>query len=295
MKTATARIAAVALLPALVSGCVAALIPVAAGGIIAGKEKIGIGSASRSNRNVPGEPAYVPVQAMPAPEPIALQGAEQLVFNRAGTRDPQAEAAFLPGMQAPLPGDPAFSRISNYVETQADRDPIAEQRQSAVLAAPGALSPDRSDCSIRPPAVIFDLDPSGETFDPAVKVFADPVLVQMLRTFRVQEISVFWVSTLPALDAGSVRKRLAESGLDPVGRDGLLLMRRADDRKQTRRRELSETHCVMAIAGDTKSDFDELFEYLKDPSAAEPLDELLGAGWFLTPLPLLKPSTTEGQ
>jgi hypothetical protein len=51
----------------------------------------------------------------------------------------------------------------------------------------------------------------------------------------------------------------------------------------------------MAIAGDTKSDFDELFEYLKDPHAAEPLDELLGAGWFLTPLPLLKPSNTEGQ
>jgi hypothetical protein len=52
---------------------------------------------------------------------------------------------------------------------------------------------------------------------------------------------------------------------------------------------------VVAIAGDARSDFDELFDYLMDPSAALPIEALLDAGWFLTPPPLLDPSITEGQ
>ncbi len=64
------------------------------------------------------------------------------------------------------------------------------------------------------------------------------------------------------------------------------MMRRKDDRKQTRRKELGETHCVIAIAGDMRGDFDELFLFLKDPASAAPLERLIGAGWFLIPLPL---------
>jgi hypothetical protein len=44
--------------------------------------------------------------------------------------------------------------------------------------------------------------------------------------------------------------------------------------------------CVIAIAGDRKGDFDELFDYLRDPASGESLDYLLGAGWFILPPPL---------
>ncbi len=295
MKLGAARIAAVLLLPALLSGCVAALIPVAAGGLIVGKDKLRTAPASHRTGDEKMEPLVAAADAMPATQPVVLEGAEQLVFNRPGTRDRRAGPALALGLDTPTASEQAFSGFSEYVEAQAGRDPISEPRQSALLAVPGSMTPDRSDCSIRPPAVVIDLDPSGATFNPAVEARPEPAMAQLLRTFRMRDTDIFWISGLSALDAGAVRQRLIASGLDPAGRDGLLLMRRADDRKQTRRRELSATHCVIAIAGDTKSDFDELFDYLKDPSDAWPLDDLLDAGWFLTPTPLLDINTTEGQ
>ena len=287
MKMETARFAAIALLPALLSGCVAALIPVAAGGMMAGKDRVGLGGEAEAADAAAAEVEIPAPNVVPAPAPTVI------VENPPANSGPDGDPA--PALTSPISSYQAFAGIFGYSAAQAAIDPIAQPRQSALLAAPGSLAPERSDCSIRPPAVIFDLDPAGALFNPAVEVKADPALVQMLRAFRMQDISIFWVSALPALDAGSVRRRLLQSGLDPIGRDGLLLMRRADDRKQTRRRDLSETHCVIAIAGDTKSDFDELYDYLKDPSAAQPLDELMDSGWFLTPLPLLDQSTTEGQ
>ena len=285
MKMTTARIAAMVVLSALLSGCVAALIPVAAGGVLAANDKNRIVPKSRQS-----DTGSIPDAASTAAaEPVFAQTAAP------AKQTPSAGASLATGLQHPMSGYQVFSGILNYADTQAGLDPISEPRQSAILAAPGSLTPQRSDCSIRPPAVMFDLDPAGAVFDPVAETKAAPALAQILSAFRLQEIAIFWISELPALDAGAVRKRLVESGLDPIGRDGLILMRRADDRKQTRRRELSETHCVIAIAGDTKSDFDELYDYLKDPSAAQPLDAMLEAGWFLTPLPLLNPSITEAQ
>ena len=48
--------------------------------------------------------------------------------------------------------------------------------------------------------------------------------------------------------------------------------------------------CVVALAGDERADFDELFQYLKNPAAAAPLEALIGKGWFLIPQPLTSPS-----
>ncbi len=187
----------------------------------------------------------------------------------------------------------AYDVLYNYVDLQSRRDPVDNARQSAILAAPGTLSPMRTDCSIRPPAVLIDLDPGDGVFDPEIAASPNPALSQMLASLRLQEVEVFWISQLAAIRAAEVRSALVDSGMDPQGRDQLLLMRRVDDRKQTRRRELSETHCLLAIAGDNRADFDELYLYLKDKSAAQPLEELIGSGWFLTPLPLTIPSPTE--
>jgi len=180
----------------------------------------------------------------------------------------------------------AYDVMYNYVEQQSRRDPTQTPRQSALLAAPGSLSPLRTECSIRPPAVIVDLDPGENVFDPAINAAPNPALSQMLASLRLQEVEVFWISEIAAVKAGAVREALVDSGMDAQGRDQLLLMRRVGDRKQTRRRELAETHCLIAIAGDSRADFDELFLYLRDKSAAQPLEELIGEGWFLTPLPL---------
>ena len=184
----------------------------------------------------------------------------------------------------------AYDVFYSYVEQQARRDPVDDERQSALLASPGNLSPRRTDCSIRPPAVLLDMDPSGGRFSLSGTQQPNDALAQILLSFRMQQIDIFWISQRSAIDAAAIRKALTESGLDPQGRDSLLLMRRRDDRKQTRRKELGETHCLLAIAGDDRADFDELYSYLKDKTAAQPLEQLIGAGWFLAPLPL-----TEGR
>ena len=62
-----------------------------------------------------------------------------------------------------------------------------------------------------------------------------------------------------------------------------------DERKQTRRDALAKTHCIVAILGDERADFDELYLYLKDRDAVVPPDAIIGNGWFLA-----SPITNEG-
>ena len=66
------------------------------------------------------------------------------------------------------------------------------------------------------------------------------------------------------------------SGLDPTGRDPLLLVRNEDDRKQTLRAGGQLDVCVVAIAGDRRGDFDELFDYLRDPDGRAGLEAMIG-------------------
>ena len=87
-----------------------------------------------------------------------------------------------------------------------------------------------------------------------------------------------------------MRKALIAAGLDPAGRDELVLLRYPQERKQTRLEDFAAEFCVVALAGDERADFDELFQYLKNPAAAAPLEALIGKGWFLIPQPLTSPS-----
>lgn len=312
MRVRSVPVALVLMLPLLLGGCVAAVIPLAAGGVLAGKDELGLSrkdEARPQRSDAPPEPEPVAITA-PVPEPVTEA-------TLADTDDsPEAPASELPPTTVPAaaqtpsadmappaiiartpvsssasPPAPAldsraYDALYTYVDQQARRDPVELPRQSALLLAPGSLSPVRTNCSIRPPALLIDLDPADRVFDPDLSPAPNPALSQMLASLRLQAIDVFWISKIAAVRAGAVRKALVDSGLDPAGRDGLLLMRKLDDRKQLRRRELDETHCVVAIAGDTRADFDELYLYLKDTAAAQSLEELIGAGWFLAPLPL---------
>lgn len=307
------RLRILALLSAALTlpGCVAAVIPLAAGGAILGKDRLDGNSGpatgadtgatqqaaapaqqepvtqtepvlKRENAKVtPPGPAFVdiadiePRSPNPPKELEAKTESDAPVTTASRIRTPQAELSAR-----------AYDAMYRYVEAEAKRDPVERARQSAVLAAPGALSPSRADCSIRPPAVLIDLDPASDLFDAGTMRQAQPELAGIARALRSQEVDIFWLSGQTALKAAQVRRLLASSGLDPEGDDGLLLMRRAEDRKQQRRKDVQETHCLIAIAGDTRSDFDELYDFLKSPELAQPLEELVGAGWFLAPLPL---------
>ncbi len=165
--------------------------------------------------------------------------------------------------------------------------PVAgSDRRSAMLERPGTLEPATRRCSVHPAAVLIDLDPVGGVLDPATATHAEPRLAGTLAGLRGEGIAIAWTSAITADRAGAVRRALIASGLDPAGRDVLALLRYPEERKQTRREDFAKEFCVVAIAGDDRGDFDELFHYLKDPALAVPLDSLIGNGWFLIPQPL---------
>lgn len=252
----------------VLGGCVAAAIPLAAGGVVLRNEVRG------------------------DDEPDSDKAEDE-----SGEADPADTTAtegepFTPTLAAPGP----YQAFLTYSSEQAALDPVAEPRRSAILATPGSLQPETMECSVRPSAVLVDLDPASGARNFA-ELPPDPALARGLQALRLEGVFVFWISDASAAEAGTLRKRLTETGLDPTTDDGILLMRRAEDRKQLRRKELSQTHCLIAILGDERSDFDELYDYLKDPAAASPLEALIGNGWFLVPTLLDTPtllSTKEG-
>ena len=184
------------------------------------------------------------------------------------------------------PADTDYGSFFDGAMAQAAVNPLSEKRTSAILRTSLSAQPELTDCGMLQPVVLIDLDPAGGILSPDLAVAANPDLATALELLRKRDVGIFWISDAPITAANPVRARLVASGLDPAAGDSLLLSYGKEDRKQLRREGLAKSHCVIAIAGDTKSDFDELYDYLKVPEAGVPFDALIGKSWFLTPLPL---------
>lgn len=258
------------LLP-LTSGCVAAAIPLAAGAALAGAQ------TSRP-RDRPAAPA-----AVAATLPSASDRGDLRVVKTALTA--------LPSPDREPAGESAARAFASYALGVAEMRPGAGKRASAVLTAASALRPIRADCGALPSAVFLDLDPGRGTFDPLAPGRADPALGGALVSLRERGVRVVWFSRLGENFAGPARAALAQAGLDPQGADALVLMRTIEERKQTRRDELARLYCPIAMLGDERADFDELYLYLRRPEAAAMLDSMIGRGWFLASPFILAPPT----
>ncbi len=160
-------------------------------------------------------------------------------------------------------------------------------RDSAILRNPAMLEPDRTRCTQGVSTVLIDLDPEEGELLPVNPQSASPALAQRLAQLRLKGVIIAWISENSIEKTNEIRAALRASGLDPLGIDEVLLMRTSEERKQSRRDELARNSCLIAIAGDTRSDFHELFGYLLNPSDAIALEPLIGEGWFLIPTPLL--------
>jgi predicted secreted acid phosphatase len=143
-------------------------------------------------------------------------------------------------------------------------------------------------CDKQPPAVLIDLDPDKGTFDLDDPPAAAPGLSEQLAALRAAGIVVLWQASLPAAQSERLYSTLAATGLDLDRTDRLLLLRKTGERKQARRQAAARDWCILAIAGDSKGDFEEAFLYLRDPNGAiaQALGSNLGDGWFLTPQPI---------
>jgi hypothetical protein len=269
---------ALALLP-LLSGCVGALaLPLLAGGTLMARDRIRVGAATEVAEPAPPE---VTAKELAAGVPL---GTKAVLTNLTELPPPNGASA--------APVDERWQRFFDYVlehaRAQADAagqtqaDAIGPPRSVLLVQPPSIDDPRRAACSAPHLAVIVDLD-GAEAFAPVRLAPAAADVAQGLARLRDAGVTVLWITRLPAARAADVARALRTSGLDPQRQDQLLLVRNDEDRKQLLRQDANRDVCVIAIAGDRRADFDELFDYLRNPDAAVGLEPLIGDGWFLVP------------
>jgi hypothetical protein len=266
-----ARACATLALAAVLGGCVAvAALPVLAGSAMIAGGNVRIRAAT------------------PRPAPVRMTDGGAAAEMTAGT---SVVLTALTALPEPGPcdrtGPDPWRLFVDYALERAARPPGDGKRRSVLLEAGTSLDlPRTRACEAKIPAVIIDLDPETRPFIAAAAKPPARELVAGLARLREAGVAVAWITALPAAYVTEVAEALRASGLDPAGADALLLARNREDRKQVLRVEAGRDVCVIAMAGDRRGDFDELFDYLRDPAMAASFDSLLGAGWFLVPPPL---------
>lgn len=278
----------------LLSGCIAvAALPLMAGGAMFAGGNVKIRAATpRPKTARPKTTGSVRLAPAASEETAGAAIALPPALPPALTQPPGRSVSGGPPIAADLgPPDSAIPESwRDFAQYAADKSAqlAGKPRGRSVLLEPGATFgvPRMRQCENKAPAVLLDLDAGGQAFAPAAARPAAPALVAALTRLRDAGVVVLWITALPAGEVGAVAEALKTSGLDPAGSDPLLLVRDREDRKQLLREDAARDVCVIAIAGDRRGDFDELFDYLRDPASGQSFDYLLGAGWFILPPPL---------
>jgi hypothetical protein len=291
-------------------GCAAAaLVPLVAGGTLTGKVV-----SSKSNDDGSGKPVAPVVivgkgtSALPTPPNSALPLARSP--EMAPSEIPAASAAGIaPALVEAAPELPAsasgsapdtppttvmdnpsdFAPMTAFVLSATDGGKPVAGRKSALLDQASLVAvPKTKTCTDQRGALVIDLDPGDKAFDLNDPPSPAPGLADMLRTIRGTGTAVVWLASLQDTSAKRVSTILKATGLDPLGIDPVLLLRGNETRKQQILLRADADWCVLAIAGDRKADFDEVFDYLRNPDGpvAIALEQYIGNGWFLVPPPI---------
>jgi len=297
-------------------GCIAAAIPAIAGSAVAGTRVAGDGKsqaaeaeaiplpvagASEPTPEPEPEPEPAP-EPTPTPEPEPTPAPEAMPepavaptpeASMAAAPVPATNAITAPGSPSPAYPDPArplapeqanFARFVRFVEASARQAAGGGDLPSAVLADPVALDGKRRRCAPGEQLVaVIDLDPAGAVFEPPANPAKEDGIALGFALLRAAGVEIAWLSDLATSQSGSLRSALERAGLDPRGQDIISLRRDGGDGKQARKDNLAGIACIIAIAGDERSDFDERFRYLRNPEAGAGLEPLIGDGWFLIP------------
>jgi hypothetical protein len=179
--------------------------------------------------------------------------------------------------------------MTAFVLTAAKDGRPAPGRKSALLDQRTLASlPSTRLCGEQRGALLIDLDPGEKAFDLDDPPSPAPGLAERLRAIRGTGTAVVWIASLPESAEKRIGTILKATGLDPLGIDPVLLLRRTETRKQQILQRADADWCVLAIAGDRKADFDEVFDYLRNPNGpvAVALEANIGDGWFLVPQPV---------
>ncbi len=310
MKRRIVLVPLLALASTSLSGCVAAAIPALAGAGMIGTRIDGDGPGDTpraASAPAPEAPAAAAVRPAPNPEvivapsaspppPVAAPAPAPAPAPMIAAAPAEVAAPVAPPVAAVAPVAPpvappsgapraeqfGFSQFVRYGRGVAAVSAGATGPLSAMLADPIALDGQRKRCAPgQQPVAVIDLDPAGGLFDPPADPERIPAAALGLAVLREAGVQIAWLSDLPVAQIGAVRTALEIAGLDLRGQDIVSLRRDPEDRKQARKESLAATSCIIAIAGDAKPDFDERFQYLRNPEAGAALETAIGDGWFL--------------
>lgn len=280
------------------SGCVAAAIPALAGSALVGTRIDGDEPGEQARAASAPAPEVPAAAARPAANPVVIVASSATapsVPAPVAPPPPMPVAAVAP-VAAPVTAAPAISAPSGaprpeqfgffqfvrYGRGVAAVSAGATGPLSAMLADPIALDGQRKRCAAgQQPVAVIDLDPAGGLFAPPADPERNPGPALGLAVLREAGVKIAWLSDLPVAEIGAVRTALEIAGLDLRGEDIVSLRRDPEDCKQARKESLAATSCIIAIAGDAKPDFDERFQYLRNPEAGAALETAIGDGWFL--------------
>ena len=291
---------ALAALP-LLSSCVAALVPLAAIGALS-KNQIDRTKAKRELVASGAIDLAMPVGAVTiGSDDGAVQGLPKTAGKFAGQGgthkivevelDRDAADYISQFFQPVGPDSSPYADFAAYALQQSARLAEGEGVQSVVLVPRvDVIKPETVACAGKPLAVVIDLDDSaGRDWMEADTLYRQNGLIEALLSLRAAGISVIWLSGQPVSASEKVAAILEEAGFSQSESDDFLFLDRGgEDRKQVRRWDAARNYCIVAMAGDDRADFDELYAYLRDPDGAIMLESMFDNGWFLAPPPLVE-------
>ncbi|MEO9636132.1 MAG: hypothetical protein ABJF89_05135 [Parasphingorhabdus sp.] len=291
---------ALATLP-LLSGCVAALLPLAAFGTI-GKQQVDRIRAKQELVSAGAIDLAMPVGTVTISPHVdvidALIDADEKFSGQGGSLDvveagiDRDVADYSSRFSGPLgPGTSPYADFVAHALKQSARQQAGEGVESVVLIPRvDIFKPKTIGCAGKPLAVAIDLDEkNSQDWMEAETLYRQNGLVEILQRLRAAEISVIWLSDQPVAASQKISAILNEAEFSHSESDDFLFLDRGgDDRKQVRRWDAARNYCIVAIAGDDRADFDELYDYLRDPDGAITLENMFNNGWFITPPPLVE-------
>jgi hypothetical protein len=280
MRLSALLILAVGTLP--LQACAVALLPIAAAGVI-GKNRIDAAKRARraeAGMELPAINKGPPIVTVGGPD-INVQSARPGILPIPGND----EFAILNASALPAPSRHPYLNFSQYALAQAERRDQGLGVQSKVLVEQVSLmQPETVECQAKPLAAIIDLD-AGVVTANSDESLTRP-LGSLFEEMRDAGIRLIWISGRRQSEVASTLDPLRQ-GVNPAikAEDLISLQEKSGLRKQERRWNLAQYYCIAAVAGDQKSDFDELFDYVRNPAYAVSLDKFWNQGWFLVPHP----------
>ena len=289
------RVALLALLAGstVISGCVAAAVPVLAAGAI-GKKKF----FDKKDEDLPSStpPAVVAANAQAAP--VGIPAAQAIPSSAPTTpaAPPPPPGTIPPGMQylygsgeASAVSIQAYLALTDFLVARGGDFAVGHPISSVVLAPDATLqAPKFLKCGPKQrPAVVLDIDETAlmnlgyeaddsqrsgaydqkrwDRWEESGVTAVDPVpgVVETLRAARASGIEVVFNSNRASANASATIDALTLAGLGPVVHLQNLWLKGDDatgaSGKDARRWEISGKYCVIAMVGDQLGDFTDLF------------------------------------